>query len=607
MSVSSETIRSNVQGGMLRVCSLRELEQQGVQTVSGPHGRIAVFADAGTVRGVDNRCPHMGFPLDRGSVKDGILTCHWHQARFDLESGCTFDLFADDVARYETSVIDGDVFVSPVPTVVPDLAYHRRRLRTGVQLNVPLIQAKSLLGLLDLDADLESLIREVALFGACNLAVFGEGFVRLTCVANLYPYLSRETAYQGLLYAFRQISQEVASSIPRRAREPLGTEKHGAATLKRWLKQWVRTRHRDASERTLMTAIRALPPHELADLLAAGASERLYANTGHVVDAANKACELAELLGKDTASELFPLLMPGLTQTRGEEENTDWRHPIDIVEPLRAAEERLGATLDAGRQMRSPRNEPAPSLLEPLCGDDPLAILDALESALAAGTHPEALARQVAHAASARLARFATSNEVTDWFSPQHSLNFANAVHQMVVRAGGESGEPGPDAVRSIFHAAIAVYIDRYLNVPPAKLATDKNLEELPLEAEALRGALLELLDQRAEIDTAACIVSRYVRCGHSVPHLIDTLTFAAVREDIDFHCLQVIEASARQCAAWAAHGTTGDEIEHILVGAVRNLAAHCPTRRAGQQTANIALRLHRGDRVFEDEAGDSV
>jgi nitrite reductase/ring-hydroxylating ferredoxin subunit len=37
----------------------------------------------------------MGFLLDRGSVEDGVLTCHWHHARFDLASGCTFDLWAD--------------------------------------------------------------------------------------------------------------------------------------------------------------------------------------------------------------------------------------------------------------------------------------------------------------------------------------------------------------------------------------------------------------------------------------------------------------------------------------------------------------------------------
>ena len=49
---------------------------------------------------LDNRCPHMGFPLDRGSVEEGILTCHWHHARFELASGCTFDLWADVHEQY---------------------------------------------------------------------------------------------------------------------------------------------------------------------------------------------------------------------------------------------------------------------------------------------------------------------------------------------------------------------------------------------------------------------------------------------------------------------------------------------------------------------------
>ena len=35
---------------------------------------LALFAYGDDVYAVDNRCPHMGFPLDRGTVKDGILT-----------------------------------------------------------------------------------------------------------------------------------------------------------------------------------------------------------------------------------------------------------------------------------------------------------------------------------------------------------------------------------------------------------------------------------------------------------------------------------------------------------------------------------------------------
>jgi nitrite reductase/ring-hydroxylating ferredoxin subunit len=594
---------------MLLVCSKAELDERRVRTVSGPNGRITVFSDDGAIYAVDNRCPHMGFPLDRGSVKDGILTCHWHQARFDLTSGCTFDLFADDVPRYEVRIDGGDVYVSPAPIVTPDAAYHRHRLRTAVELNVPLVQAKSLLGLLDLDAQLESLVGEVARFAAGNLGNFGEGLVRLTCVANLYPLLSRETAYQGLLYGIRRISEEVAGSVPRRAREPLDTGDHDIATLKRWMRQWVQTRHRDASERTLLTVVRSSEPHEITDFLAGAASERLYANTGHVFDATNKALELSRLLGEPMATEILPLLMPALTQTRGEEESTDWRHPIEIVEPLRALEARLAEVLEKSRTSSAePPEDLQERLYSTLAGDDPLAILTLLEAALRDGMPAEELARHIARAASLRLARFATSNEVTDWFGPQHTLNFANAVHQTVVHAGGAEAQPGPDAVRAIFHAAIAVYMDRYLNVPPAKPPGERALSGLPSDGEPLREALLQLLDQRAEIDAAAALVVRYLRAGHATGPLIDTLTFAAVREDIDFHCLQVIEASARQCAAWTSAATSeaaSAAIENILVGAVRNLAAHCPTQRAGQQTANIALRLHRGDHIFEEATAD--
>src|ERR1700746_972359 len=77
--------------------SLEELRAKGRFVLHGNHRPILVLYDHGRVHALDNRCPHLGFPLDRGSIDDGILTCHWHHARFDLESGCTFDLWADDV------------------------------------------------------------------------------------------------------------------------------------------------------------------------------------------------------------------------------------------------------------------------------------------------------------------------------------------------------------------------------------------------------------------------------------------------------------------------------------------------------------------------------
>src|SRR5271165_2998897 len=84
-------------GGFIRAGTLDELRDRGRVVVGTPGGAVLIVAEGGDVVALDNRCPHMGFPLHRGSIEDGILTCHWHHARFDLRSGSTFDLWADDV------------------------------------------------------------------------------------------------------------------------------------------------------------------------------------------------------------------------------------------------------------------------------------------------------------------------------------------------------------------------------------------------------------------------------------------------------------------------------------------------------------------------------
>ena len=50
-------------------------------------------------------------------------------------------------------------------------------------------------------------------------------------------------------------------------------------------------------------------------------------------------------------------------------------------------------------------------------------------------------------------------------------------------------------------------------------------------------------LNHRAEIDATAKIVARYISLGHPIRPLISTLAYATVREDVDFHYLQVLEA----------------------------------------------------------------
>ena len=50
--------------------------------------KIAVFrSQDGALYAVDNACPHEGYPLIQGTLKDCVLTCPWHNYKFDLRDG----------------------------------------------------------------------------------------------------------------------------------------------------------------------------------------------------------------------------------------------------------------------------------------------------------------------------------------------------------------------------------------------------------------------------------------------------------------------------------------------------------------------------------------
>ena len=143
------------------VCAgtLEELKAKGMTVLRGGVCPLLVVHNQGSVYALDNRCPHLGFPLHRGSVEDGILTCHWHHARFDLASGGTFDLWADDVPTALVELRDdGAVWVCRGTRYADGDDHWRNRLREGLQHNIGLVLAKAVLGLRDDQAGYRELV-----------------------------------------------------------------------------------------------------------------------------------------------------------------------------------------------------------------------------------------------------------------------------------------------------------------------------------------------------------------------------------------------------------------------------------------------------------------
>jgi hypothetical protein len=243
------------------------------------------------------------------------------------------------------------------------------------------------------------------------------------------------------------------------------------------------------------------------------------------------------------------------------------------------------------------------ALARALLGDDPIAIIGALKAAIRAGAVASDLGRSIAYAAALRLARFGTANEHADWETAHHGFTYANAIHQMLKRIGTADRDGHIEAVRGVLHGAMALYLARYLNVPPARIPGDGGelLDDLPANAEEIRVALLDVFDRQRQVDLAARLVARHLTLGHSVQSLIATLARALLREDAGFHAYQVLDAGVRQFGEW---GNT-DEGRHILVAVARYLAAHSPTERAELQTADIARRLMHGGELHQDTHDD--
>ena len=584
------TTRSDAPGsGYVRVAYLKDVRPDQATLVEVQGSTVAVYFHQGQIYAVDNRCPHMGFPLHKGSVKDGILTCHWHHARFDLSCGGTFDIWADDVRGYPVEIRGegsaAEVWLDPDPPARDPIAYHRQRLHDGFRYNLRLLIAKAVLGLESANADPVEALTVGAKFGTrYTTNGWGAGLTILTALANILPALRPEDRPLALYHGLMHVSSECAGRPPRFPLEPLPTRETNPETLKRWFLEFVERRDSDGAQRCLRTAIDVgLTQTQIADMLFAACTAHFYRDIGHPMDFANKAFELLDKIGWEYAGDTLTSLLPRLVNSSRMEESSSWRHPIDLAELLWKTFPTLPASLEAGQAQQGTWDDRA-ALAEILLQEDPAASVATLTHALRSGATPEQLAATVAYAAARRIAQFHTRNEFGDWDTVLHTFTYANAIHQAMRRA------PSVELLRGVYDAAMSVYLDRFLNTPPAPLPRPSS------ERVTLPDDLLELLNRQGRVNEAGTLVASVLQNPASDEELQRAIGAALLREDTDFHTFQSVEAAFRQYES-----LRGTEIgTQMLVACARYLAAHAPTPRATGQTYLIAQRLHRGEALYE-------
>ena len=71
----------------VKVAQAADLPSGQAMAVTVGEKRIALFSIDGAIVAIADTCTHRGGPLSEGALKDGVVTCPWHGAQFNVKDG----------------------------------------------------------------------------------------------------------------------------------------------------------------------------------------------------------------------------------------------------------------------------------------------------------------------------------------------------------------------------------------------------------------------------------------------------------------------------------------------------------------------------------------
>jgi nitrite reductase/ring-hydroxylating ferredoxin subunit len=417
---------SDGDGAWKKVAALEDLRRRKSLVVKVGGKQIALFSTEKGIYACNNRCPHEGYPLREGTLSHGcVLTCNWHNWKFDLESGVTL-VGGDPLRRYPVQVRDDEVWIDVAD---PPAAARQEAALASLRGSFPRMEY-------------DRMAREIARFEAA-------GGVPLEALARVVEWTHDHIEY-GMSHAAAaapdwvdlgrtlardeaEVLTSVVEPVAHLAWDSLRERRYPFPEGKAAYDRVALVRAIDAEdEPTAVGLLRGalesgLGFAELEGPLAAAAL-RHYADFGHSAIYVVKTGALIERLGPGVAEPLLLALVRSLVYA--------WRE--DLVPEFRSY----------ARALETWRGEPTPSAGPPPARGDfrGLSAKQAMAKCLDHRADPRALYDALFGAAAWNLLHFdraveqRTDNQVDDnvgWLSFTHAITFANAARTLAERHPG--------------------------------------------------------------------------------------------------------------------------------------------------------------------------
>ena len=573
------------------VCKLSELTPGEGRVFKAAGKQAAVFRlDEERVYAVDNRCPHEGYPLSEGTIKDCVLTCSWHNYKFDLRDGqCVMG--EEDVRSYPVRIEDEHVeldFSDPDPSVsVPPLI---ESLEQGLEEHAMGRAARDVVRLLQLGVS----VADIALIGArfdAERAEYGSTHalpVACDVLAFMDSFEDLDAAYP--LMQLMDLASEPNMRLPERATpQPLEElPDHETACLR--LRELVEEEETLEAEALLRGMLQAGATREEIEPVLYRICADHFLDFGHALIYQVKVFDLLDKVGWQHAEDLLPAHLFRMVNGTREDLLPDW---TQFRERLHAIKPRFEELLQRQGQ---PAGQPVvmSELVAVVLDGTPTEMFQALTEALELGSPLELIVNALSQAAAERLLRFDCRHDAdidlqAGWLDVTHLLTFVNALRHATERF------QEPELLNFVFYAGRFVSNAKTLDLQPGeRIATDAISSEDTTQAK-----LEQLLVAMAEYQDAEAVglLVEYLESGESIADLRASLVEPVIL-DPAVRAIVVAHVIKMTVAAFEEHTALESEPRPLALPAlIRFLASPIVERRIAQRTHEAINFVGRGQK----------
>ncbi|PYV03502.1 MAG: hypothetical protein DMG10_11120 [Acidobacteria bacterium] len=578
---------SNTQSNFVKVADLKDVPEGTPKAVRVEGRSIALFQHQGNVYATDNQCPHMGYPLTRGRVRNGVLTCDWHGWSYDMRGGGCFTGGCDDLDTFPVEVRDSAIYIDVRSGRSRRKDAHFLLLKEGLLSEDNWTLSKAIAIMLAQGVSEQDTLKRVVQHLGRHIATergANDGGRELALMVNgvkvarhyapddrLIPLMMAATGASG-----RAGDRPAVQPLP----PPVTWDK-----LEHWIRVFSADKTWEGIEKCLITA-RRLGGHDerIVPLLYECALEPFFLGHTENLPLLGYLAESLEEFGWDQVEELVcNLAAKILGRDRGAPEELRLA-AIKMFEPIHTLIDELAST--------SPRDQGATydedALSRGLVSGDLTQTFNVISDALRARVDIDRIVTTMVLLAADRMARTPV-NLNPGWGSLRQELVLASSVRTALRYGGLNVG------ARALYHAAWQFFSDRWLNITPRSLTE-------PLSA-ARSDASNEDTGLRTVLDSIETIQVRevgrhtreYLNAGFSGDRLLSEMGQSILRDDNGWslvHALRTVFDEWKLCEGHPARN-------QLLAGLAR-WATDVRKRTGSQSAAQTAQRFARGQTAVD-------